>query len=148
MTTLRIALLILASMTIACASDPRADPEDTSEVLGTIIELGRGSVTSFARFTPDGAPGTIGVSFGPGALENLPETHSDGHRCFDADGDGAMDLASECSAWHERTLPLPDEVSRRRDIPFSWVLLNFYAAGGKGVNADVTRGRDTRDPSA
>ena len=129
MTTVRIAVLILGFMTIGCASDIVADPVGTEEVLGSVIELGRGSVTSFARFAPDGTPRTIGVSFGRGSLEDLPEAHSDGHRCFDADGDGSMDPSAECSAWHERTLPLPGKVSRRGDIPFNWVLLNWNNHG-------------------
>jgi hypothetical protein len=54
---------------------------------------------------------------------------SDGHHCFDANKDGALDLASECSAWHERILPLPSEVARRADVPFKWVLANWNPRG-------------------
>jgi transposase len=77
-------------------------------------------VASYAEFDKSGAPKAIGVVFSAGALDALPAAPSDGHRCFDANNDGVIDLATECSGWHERVLPVPSEASRRPDVPFKW----------------------------
>lgn len=58
----------------------------------------------------------------------LPSTPSDGHQCFDADRNGSIDLASECSNWHEFVLPMPSEAKRRPDIPFKRVQTRLCAA--------------------
>jgi hypothetical protein len=52
-----------------------------------------------------------------------------GSSCFDSNNDGVIDLATECSMWHERVLPVPSEASRRTDVPFKWALLNWSAHG-------------------
>jgi hypothetical protein len=91
--------------------------------------LGNGTVASYAEFDKSGAPKVIGVVFSASALEGLPTAPSDGHRCFDANNDGVIDPATECSAWHERVLPIPSEASRRADVPFKWALLNWNPRG-------------------
>jgi hypothetical protein len=101
----------------------------TARVLGTLSSLGNGTVASYAEFDASGAPKVIGVVFSAGALDALPTALSDGHRCFDANNDGVIDTATECSAWHERVLPVPSEASRRPDVPFKWVLLNWNPKG-------------------
>ncbi len=100
-----------------------------ARVLGTPSSLGNGTVASYAEFDKSGAPKAIGVVFSAGALNALPTAPSDGHRCFDANHDGVIDLATECSAWHERVLPVPSEAGRRSDIPFKWALLNWNPHG-------------------
>ncbi len=101
----------------------------TARVLGTPSSLGKGTVASYAEFDKSGAPKAIGVIFSAGALDALPAAPSDGHRCFDANNDGVIDLATECSGWHERVLPVPSEASRRTDVPFKWALLNWNPRG-------------------
>ena len=98
-------------------------------VLGTPSNLGNGTVASYAELDQSGTPKAIGVVFSAGALDALPTAPSDGHRCFDANNDGVIDLATECSAWHERVLPVPSEASRRPDVPFKWALLNWNPHG-------------------
>jgi hypothetical protein len=109
--------------------------QSAARVLGTPSNLGNGTVASYAEFDGAGAPKTIGVVFSAGALDALPTAPSDGHRCFDANNDGVIDTPSECSAWHERVLPVPSEASRRPDVPFKWALLNWNPNGHipKGV---------------
>jgi len=101
----------------------------STRVLGTPSSLGNGTVASYAEFDGAGALKAIGVVFSVGALDALPTALSDGHRCFDANNDGVIDLATECSAWHERVLPVPSEASRRPDVPFKWALLNWNPKG-------------------
>jgi hypothetical protein len=100
-----------------------------SYVTGAASALGNGMVTSYAQIEAGGAPKAIGVVFFAAAFANLPAASTDGHRCLDADGDGAIDQATECSHWHERVLPLPSELTRRADMPFKWVLLNWNPHG-------------------
>lgn len=111
-----------------CASGESGEPE-TGRTLGGIVQLGNGTVETYANVDPAGAPEALGVQFSAGSLEQLPEDVTDGHRCFDSDGNGDIDPHTECSAWHERVLPLPTHVSRDEDVPFKWVLLNWNNHG-------------------
>lgn len=97
--------------------------------LGAEADLGEGSVSSFVRFDGEGAPQAIGVVFDGAALASLPAERSDEHHCFDLDGDGAIEPDPECLPTHERVLPLPPEATRRADIPFKWVLVNWNPGG-------------------
>jgi hypothetical protein len=96
---------------------------------GAPSKLGKGTVASYATFDQSGAPKSLGVVFSAGVLEGLPSGPSDGHHCFDADQNGSIDLATECSGWHEFVLPMPSEASRRPDIPFKWALFNWNPHG-------------------
>src|SRR3712207_8945328 len=48
-------------------------------------------------------------------FRSLPQEHSDGHHCFDRDGDGVTARPAECFETHEFVIPLPDAVSRRSE---------------------------------
>ncbi len=69
-------------------------------------------------------------------LANLPSAPSDGHHGYDADRDGAIDLARECAGWHARVLPWPSEASTRADVPFKRVPLNRDPHGHIPPGAD------------
>jgi len=96
--------------------------------LGAPADLGDGNAAAYAEFDAAGAPTAIGLSISARALDNLPAAMSDGHHCHVANGD-ALDVDKHCTHWHERVLPLPSEASRRADIPFRWVLLNWNPRG-------------------
>lgn len=127
-----ILIVVLAAMsgTLAVQACERAGGKEFSEMtLGAEARLGEGTFSSFARLDPKGAPLAIGLIFSADALNGLPAVRSDEHRCFDLDGDGAIESDQECLATHERVIPLPTDVSRRADIPFKWVLLNWNPGG-------------------
>jgi hypothetical protein len=119
--------VIVGLFSISCVQ-PQGDAV-TGRVIGMERELGNGTVASYADFDGAGTPTAIGVVLSANALEALPATRSDGHRCFDADGDDAIDMMTECSHWHEFVLPLPSNASTRPDIPFKWALLNWNPYG-------------------
>jgi hypothetical protein len=114
---------ILAALSLGCSTTRSA------RVLGTPSNLGNGTVASYSELDASGAPKAIGLVFSASALDALPTAPSDGHRCFDANNDGVIDPATECSPWHERVLPVPTEASRRTDVPFKWALLNWNPHG-------------------
>jgi hypothetical protein len=116
-----------ALLLTACGSGARNAAPD--RVLGWRANLGNGEVVSFAELQEAGAPNAIGIMISADALASLPSEHSDGHHCFDRDGDGVTARPAECFETHEFVIPLPDTVSRRGDIPFKWVLLNWNAHG-------------------
>ena len=93
---------MLFSLLAGCAHTP-----PTSRSLGAPVALGSGTVAGYADFDAAGDVQAIGVVFSSGALDGLPAAPSDGHHCFDANKDGAIDLDHECSGGHERVLPLP-----------------------------------------
>ncbi len=98
-------------------------------ILGAEARLGDGVFTSYVELDEDGAPTAIGLVFPSEALNTLPTARSDEHRCHDLNGNGAIDPDAEWLAFHERVIPLPSEVARRDDIPFSWILLNWNPEG-------------------
>jgi hypothetical protein len=100
-----------------------------TRITGPASQLGHGTVASYAEIDQLNIPKAIGVVFTAAALESLPTAPSDGNRCLDANYDGHIDQANECAGWHERVLPLPTELSRRADMPFKWVLLNWNPNG-------------------
>ncbi len=57
--------------------------------------MGAGTVQSFVTLDAGGAPGAIGVTLSPGALEQLPPMPNTVSRCFDLDGDGRH-IGHEC----------------------------------------------------
>ena len=97
-------------------------------VLGAPANLGEGTVSAYADFDDSGAPAAIGVVFSANALGSLP-SGSDLHHCFDRNGDGVVDEASECTLCHERVLQLPSKASTRSDMPFKWSLVNWNPEG-------------------
>ncbi len=117
----------LALLLTAMASGASALAAD--RVLGWRKPVGSGEVVSFAEFSETGAPRAIGIVFSADALAGLPSEHSDGHHCFDRNGDGVTARPAECFETHEFVIPLPDDVSRRADVPFKWVLLNWNLHG-------------------
>ena len=111
------------------ASGSGAPAAAADRVLGWRVQLGKGEVASFAQVQATGAPSAIGIMFSADALAGLPTEPSDYHHCFDQDGDGVTAHATECAHTHEFVIPLPDAVSRRDDVPFKWVLLNWNRHG-------------------
>lgn len=123
-----VVLLSAAIVAAGCASSAPQEASRPERLLGWSVELGQGTVASYARLQPDGAPDAIGVVFSADALQGLPHG-SDRHQCFDGNADNRIDEETECLQSHEHVLPLPDAVARRADIPFKWVLLNWNPAG-------------------
>lgn len=100
-----------------------------ASLTGAPTSLGNGTVAAYAEMTATGTPAVVGVIFDAAALDNLPAASSDGHRCYDANGDGRIDVAKQCVPTHERALPLPSDLARRSDMPFKWILLNWNPHG-------------------
>jgi hypothetical protein len=116
--------VLLAAMGIGC----NLTSNEITRLEGPTAEIG-GVVYSYALISDGQLPGAIGIAFSAEALRNLPTTASDLHHCFDANNDGQLEPETECSMWHERVIPLPSDLSKRRDIPFKWVLLNWNPHG-------------------
>ncbi len=119
-------LFVAATCTALLACGPISDEE---RVLGQGVELGNGTVSTYAEFDGGGVLTAIGVVYSAGALEGLPSEPSDQHHCFDRNGDGEVEPDTECIPTHEFVIPLPDAVSTRSDVPFKWALLNWNPAG-------------------
>jgi hypothetical protein len=100
-----------------------------NRIYGAIAEIGNGNIESYAEVDAEGVPQAIGIIFSKASLENLPTDMSDGNRCADLNNDDVIDIESECLMWHERVIPLPSEISRRSDMPFKWVLMNWNPHG-------------------
>ncbi|MER8182264.1 hypothetical protein [Kitasatospora sp. NPDC094015] len=96
--------------------------------LGTPQRLGEGLVQTYGQLDGD-RPLAVGIRYSERALDGLPTTMTDGHHCFDADGDGRTDPATECLPNHEYVLPLPHAVLDLPGMPLKWALLNWNPMG-------------------
>ncbi len=117
------AVLLSGCISVGQQADSSGD-----RLLGAVADLGNGTVSSYVEYEGGGTPTAIGLVFSATALEGLPGG-SDEHQCYDRDKDDVIEPASECLEGHEFVIPLPDSVSRRQDIPFKWVLLNWNPHG-------------------
>jgi hypothetical protein len=113
-----MALAAMFVLLLAACSSGARNAAGADRALGWRASLGNGEVTSFAELEPTGAPKAIGITISAEALASLPSEHSDGHHCFDRDGDGVTTRPAECFETHEFVIPLPDAVNRRADIAF------------------------------
>jgi hypothetical protein len=120
-----LSLLAATLALAACASSPTSPP---ARSLGWQAPLGDGVVASYAEFDASGAPAAIGIVFSARALDGLP-SESDNHHCVGRGDDGSMTPTTRCVHTSEHVIPLPDVASRRSDVPFKWVLLNWNAHG-------------------
>ena len=102
---LGITAVLCAALELTGCSDSRnASP---GRLLGAYASVGKGTVSSYAELDGNGAPKVIGIVFHAGALDELPTARSDGHHCFDRNGDGNIDPDEECFGSHEWVIPLP-----------------------------------------
>lgn len=99
------------------------------ELTGTSMPLGQGAVTSYTVLGADGAPAEIGVTISSGAFDGLPDAPNDTSRCFDRDGNGAINASGECEGDYQLTLPFAAELAGREDIPFVFAMVNYQPHG-------------------
>lgn len=118
--------LVVAVLAAGCTNQ-RPDAAG-SRALSWGLNIGNGTVASYAEFDPQGTPAAIGVVWSAGGLQGLP-SGSDEHRCFGRAKDGKVDATTKCVHTYEFVIPLPDAVARRNDVPFKWVLLNWNPEG-------------------
>jgi hypothetical protein len=128
---LGVLLFIAGSLWAQAPTSPSITALTTTSAarpLGWRSDLGTGTVSSYAEFDSGNTLTAMGIVFSTTALAGLP-TGSDHHHCFDRNTDGVIDPATECNETFEVIIPLPDAVSRRSDIPFKWVMLNWNPVG-------------------
>jgi hypothetical protein len=123
--------MILLAVALSCISSGFgcSKKEEIHRISGAYQTVGTGLISSFAEFDRNDKPLVIGIVFNEQALDQLPAEMSDGHQCFDRNGDGTIDPHTECNAWHEWIIPLPSDVARRTDIPFKWAQVNWNPKG-------------------
>lgn len=99
------------------------------EIEGESAPIGNGSVQSYVLMSDEGAPAEIGVVFSAGAFNGLPAERSRTSRCFDLDGNGAINDDGECEGDYQSILPLADALAGRSDIPFTFAMVNYNPHG-------------------
>ncbi|MFN8526033.1 MAG: hypothetical protein U0821_23275 [Chloroflexota bacterium] len=124
-----LAAVATAAVVLLAFSESRAAAVGAERVHGWQAPLGKGSIASYADLQDNGVPRTLGIAIDAAALSSLPVASTDGHHCFDRNGDGVASPATECAHTHELVVPLPDAVTRRDDVPLKWVLFNWNKHG-------------------
>lgn len=94
---------------------------------GPAVPLGDGELRVLGRVDGD-HPATIGLSLSSATLRDLPQSMSDGERCFDVNGDGTVS-DMECTGGHQRELELPGNLAGLSTSPFRWVMVNWNVMG-------------------
>jgi hypothetical protein len=100
-----------------------------AEIIGDIAPHGHGTVSSYVVTGDGGAPAEIGIVFSAGALDGLPERRNNTSRCFDLDGNGAINVTGECEGDYSVRLAFPAEITSRTDIPFVFAMVNWNPEG-------------------
>lgn len=95
---------------------------------GTPSALGNGTVRTYAQVNGS-TPQTVGIVFPKSMLTGLPTSMTDGHHCYDVNGDGTVDQHTECVGGHERPLDLPSQLTSLPGMPLKWALVNFNPMG-------------------
>lgn len=98
-------------------------------LLADAQKLGAGEVRGYAELDGDGTPTAVGIAFGAGAFDGLPEVRNATSRCFDLNKNGHIDEVGECEGDYELRLVLPAALAGRDDVPFRWVGLNWNPEG-------------------
>jgi hypothetical protein len=110
-----------------CSPEASSEPE---RVIGEPIELGSGTVHAYADLNPDGSPIAIGIGLSRSSLETLPtEKNKNMARCFDVDGDGELDVETECHGDHAFTISLLDVLAKSPETHFKWIGLDWNPMG-------------------
>lgn len=128
-TTLRHALFALTAALVA-ALGPLAVPGGAAANASPIeygppLRLGDGTARTYVSSDATG-PQEIGVVVDATAAGSLPFwPPTDGHRCYDVDGDGRIDPLTECAGGYYLPLRLPANAP----APYRWVLLNWNPFG-------------------
>ncbi len=119
----RVVMLLPVAIAVACTA------EKAGTFLGEPVELGYGAARMYAQFESAGSPVAIGIRFTKSMLDGLPMMLNPGSRCFDVDGNGSMDVQTECVGDWELVMPLPEELVERGGTPIQWVTLNWNPRG-------------------
>ncbi len=109
----------------SCSAAPAAHPE---HVQGDDEAFGAGSVSTYVDLDAAGQPASIGVRLSAAAVRDLPLEPDGTAPCFDVDGDGVEDPATECFMMLRRDLVLPDAASEATG-PFGYVQFNYNPHG-------------------
>ncbi|MEU2872550.1 hypothetical protein ABZ769_25590 [Streptomyces olivoreticuli] len=94
---------------------------------GTPQRLGDGTVRVYSQ-RRGSRPLTLGYTFSAAALRNLPK-EGDGKLCYDVNGDGTVDPATECVDEVAMALDLPGGFRENVGGPFTWAQLTWDPHG-------------------
>jgi hypothetical protein len=102
---------------------------EAATLLGEPQRMGEGTARTYAEIGADGAPQAIGILISELGFRGLPQLRNTSSRCFDLNGNQRIDDRSECEGDLELKLSLPEALTKRSDVPFRWVGLNFNPEG-------------------
>lgn len=118
--------IVVAAATAVCVS---VSLSFAGQIAGSSGPIGQGTISSYTTLGANGAPAEIGVILSAGALEGLPDAPNNISRCFDADGNGAINESGECEGDYQLDLPFAAELAARADIPFTFAMVNYQPHG-------------------
>lgn len=130
-TMIRAVIAAVLFVSIAAFAEQGAAGTTSGEAADRVIvenrlSLGNGYVQSVYSRDADGAPKMIGITVDEAAAQSLPtKPVSDGNTCYDVDGNGSVDPATECKSGHERVLWFP----KLKGLPFQWMMFNWQPSG-------------------
>jgi len=119
-------IILAAAVVWGCGAEPG---QRAGRIVGGVADIGAATASAYAELDEENKPLALGLAFSSNFFDELPTEPSNEQHCFDRDGDGTVARPAECNGWHEWTIPLPDEVVSRSDIPFKWALLNWNPMG-------------------
>jgi len=118
-----------ACLALIAGAAATASPALAETVYSDPQAIGEGVVKIYSDFEADGTPNAIGVHMSRGALDGLPVAMNNTTRCFDKNGNGAIDPHGECAGDYELSFTLPPALTEGGKTPFGWVTVNWNAMG-------------------
>lgn len=96
---------------------------------GPADTLGNGWLRTYSQFHGN-QPQAIGAVFSATALQGLPTSPmTDGHHCYDVNGDGSIDPMAECMGGYEHPLVEPARATSTKGSLTKWTLVNWNPMG-------------------
>ncbi len=125
MNTIKLALTAMTLATnaavFAISNTPGNEISSDSKYRPDRASMGNGYFQAFVKQKNDGSPKSIGIKFPKQTLENLPtNVMHDGSTCFDVDNNNEIDLHSECTGGHARTLRFNSDLTPFNNITINW----------------------------
>jgi hypothetical protein len=123
------ALAAISGLLVLSGCAPEASSK-VAKVSGEPVQLGAGTVQAYADLNPDGSPIAIGLALSESSLATLPKDRGKNEaRCFDVNGDGDLDVHTECLGDHPVTVSLLDILAKSPETHFKWIGLDYNPLG-------------------
>jgi len=116
-----LALFAVSSVVFSSDNESNMKHDRSSNKKADRASMGDGYFQTYLKTFRNGKPKAIGIKFPKATLQNLPaHPLNDGKNCYDLDGNNEVDLNTECTGGHSRTLYFNSDLTPFNSITINW----------------------------